>query len=300
MMSRSTSFQSTLLSRAAALGMVVMAFAAGCGQAHDDAEIDRPGSGELAAPPAGAAERAARAAAAERAVRAAPAGRAAHAPAVERTAQAAPAEDAARAAAGEAEGCGAPEHACDCAARGAGADLPEQRTVEAVEVGAAPTRGPADAPVTLVIFADFECLFCAKASRTLKALEAEYQGKLRIAFKHRPLPIHPGARPAARASLAAHAQGKFWEFHDALFASPGALDDASLERVASKLGLDLGRFRRAMRSSDIEAAVAADDAEATRLKLAGTPTMFVNGRRIIGAQPAEVIREVIDEALAAR
>ncbi|WP_437333224.1 DsbA family protein [Sorangium sp. So ce394] len=199
-----------------------------------------------------------------------------------------------------AAGCDDPGRSCDCDAHSAGAEPPEQLPVEAVAIGAAPARGPEDAPVTVVIFSDFECLFCAKASRTLRELEAEYQGKLRVAYKHRPLPIHARARAAARASLAAHEQGRFWEFHDALFASPGALDDASLERAASSLGLDLARFKRDVRSSALDAAVAADDEEATRLGLRGTPTIFVNGRRIIGAQPAEVLRGAIDQALAAR
>jgi protein-disulfide isomerase len=109
-----------------------------------------------------------------------------------------------------------------------------------------------------VAFSDFECPFCSRAVPTLKQLEEEYKGRLRVAFKHQPLSNHPNARTAAAASLAAHEQGKFWEFHDVLFANQRALDRASLERHAQQVGLDLGRFRAALDSGKFEAQVSAD------------------------------------------
>jgi protein-disulfide isomerase len=100
--------------------------------------------------------------------------------------------------------------------------------------------------------------------------------------------------------MAAQAQGRFWEYHDALVrGGHDGLDPAALEHRAAEIGLDAARLGRDMRSAEVEAALAADAAEAARLKIQGTPTMFVNGRRVIGAQPIEVLRAAVDKALAA-
>jgi protein-disulfide isomerase len=188
---------------------------------------------------------------------------------------------------------------CDCAGKEVDA-VPEDAPIERVAIDGAPIRGAVNAPVTIVVFSDLECPFCAKVWTTLHQIEEEYPGKVRFAFKHRPLPFHQHARLAAKAARAAQAQGRFWEFHDALLAAHEPVDEASLERRASEVGLDVARFRQAMRSDEVDAAVAADDEEGTRLGLKGTPTLFVNGRRIIGAQPIDVIRASVDRALASR
>ncbi len=159
-------------------------------------------------------------------------------------------------------------------------------------------RGPARAPVTIVVFSDFECPFCQRTEATMRALADQYGTRVRVAWKNHPLPMHASARAAAKASLAAGEQGKFWEYHDALFAHQDALDQASLERYAGDLGLDVARFRRVMADASTEAAVAADDAEALRLGVTGTPTFFVNGRRVIGAQPLAKFQTVVELALA--
>jgi protein-disulfide isomerase len=174
---------------------------------------------------------------------------------------------------------------------------PAEPPVQKLDVGASPTRGPKDAPVTVVVFSDFECPFCARAVPTLQQLENEYGGRLRVVFKHVPLPNHPNARLAAAASLAAHEQGRFWEFHDVLFANQRALDRASLERHAQQVGLDLGRFRSALDSGRFEAQVAADAAEGARVGAQGTPTFFINGRTLVGALPIEQFRRLIDDEL---
>ena len=165
-------------------------------------------------------------------------------------------------------------------------------------VGGAPLRGPPRAPVTVVVFSDFECPFCARATATLRELEEAFSGKLRIAYKQRPLPMHPHARLAARASLAAHAQGKFWEYHDLLFSHRDALDRASLERYARDVGLDAVRFGRDLESPDVDARLAADEADARGLGAEGTPTFYVNGRRIVGAQPIATFKAAVERALA--
>ncbi|GHH02582.1 thioredoxin domain-containing protein [Comamonas sp. JC664] len=177
------------------------------------------------------------------------------------------------------------------------ASAQREMPVQKVEVGNAPSRGAADAPVTVVAFSDFECPFCARAVPTLKALEQEYAGKLRVAFKHQPLAQHPNAQPAAAASMAAHEQGKFWEFHDLLFANQRKLDRASLETYAKELGLDMNRFKAALDSRKHDAHITADASEAMRVGATGTPTFFINGRPVVGARPIDQFRNIINDEL---
>jgi protein-disulfide isomerase len=193
--------------------------------------------------------------------------------------------------------CGAPRENCGCEEGAKMAASPIGDKVEDVAIGSSPARGPKDAPVTVVVFADYECPFCSKAEQTMAELDADYPGKLRFVFKNNPLPFHKNAKLAAKAALAAAEQGKFWEYHDALFANIKTMDPASLDQRAQDLGLDIAKFRRAMESQALDAAVTADVAEAQRLDIKGTPTFFVNGRRVIGAQPIQVLRAAVDKAL---
>ncbi|WP_224249118.1 DsbA family protein [Hyalangium gracile] len=174
---------------------------------------------------------------------------------------------------------------------------PAEPPVQKIEVGQAPSKGPANAPVTIVEWSDFECPFCGRVGPTLKQIEEQYKGKVRIAFKHQPLPFHANARLAAAASMAAHEQGKFWEMHDKLFANQRALDRASLEKYAEELKLDMGKFKQALDSDKFKALIDADSAEGTRVGANGTPTFFINGRTFVGAQPFENFKRVIDEEL---
>jgi protein-disulfide isomerase len=174
---------------------------------------------------------------------------------------------------------------------------PAEPAVQNIEVGNAPSMGPKNAPITIVAFSDFECPFCGRVVPTLHQLEQEYKGKIRIAFKNQPLPMHPNAKPAAEAALAAGEQGKFWEYHDKLFANQRALDRASLEKYAQELGLDVGKFKSALDSGKFAAQVTADMAEAGRVGVSGTPSFFINGRSLVGAQPVDAFKRVIDEEL---
>jgi protein-disulfide isomerase len=169
-----------------------------------------------------------------------------------------------------------------------------------VDTSSAPTKGDASAPVTVVVFSDFQCPFCARGAGVMKAVADKYGDKVRFAFKHQPLPFHQQARLAAAASLAAAEQGRFWAFHDALFAHQSELDRAGLEKRATEAGMDLARFRAALDAPATEAQIAADQAEATRLGVTGTPTFFINGRRLMGAQPVEAFVAAIDEELKLR
>jgi protein-disulfide isomerase len=161
----------------------------------------------------------------------------------------------------------------------------------------APTQGPEDARVTLEVWSDFQCPFCARGAERLAQLRARYGEKLRIVFRHSPLPFHEHARLAAAASMAAHAQGRFWEFHDALFAQQGALDRKSLEALASKLGLDMARFQRALDTGEYDSYLEAEVTEARQRGVTGTPTFFINDSPLVGARPLEDFTAAIDAAL---
>jgi len=166
-----------------------------------------------------------------------------------------------------------------------------------VKLGDAPVKGPASAPVTLVAFSDFQCPFCSRAVPTLKQLEDDYKGKLRIAFKQLPLPFHDKAHLAAEAALAANEQGKFWQMHDKLFANQQALDRPSLEKYAEELGLNMNKFKAALDSGKFKDKVDQDAKEGAAVGATGTPTFFINGTRVVGAQPVEKFKSVIDEEL---
>lgn len=175
---------------------------------------------------------------------------------------------------------------------------PAAERVEVSLPAHAPRRGTGAAPVVLTVFSDFECGFCARASGTVEALHERYGKDLQIVFRQLPLPFHKNAQLAAEASLAANEQGRFWAFHDQLFANPGALTRADLEKHAEAAGLDLPRFRAALDDGRHRAAVEADKAEAARLGVQGTPSFIINGTRIVGAQPVEKFAAVIDAELA--
>jgi protein-disulfide isomerase len=161
-------------------------------------------------------------------------------------------------------------------------------------------NAPAGAPVTIVAFSDFQCPFCAKVPPTLKQLEEDYKGKVRVAFKQLPLSFHDKAQLAAEASLAAHEQGRFWAFHDKLFANQQALDRQALEKYAGELDMDMKKFRAALDTGKFRDQVQKDGREAASVGATGTPTFFINGQRLVGAQPIESFKKVIDEALKRR
>ncbi|HXK29813.1 MAG: hypothetical protein A3H27_18140 [Acidobacteria bacterium RIFCSPLOWO2_02_FULL_59_13] len=168
-----------------------------------------------------------------------------------------------------------------------------------VSVDGAPWRGAAKAAVTLVEFSDFHCPFCKQSQATLKQLLEQYAGKVKFVYRDFPIEsIHPGAQRASEAARCAHDQGKFWEFHDLLFAnSPQSAPD-DLKRYARQVGLDLARFEGCLSSGIHKATVQNDLADGARLGITGTPAFFINGRPLQGAQPLETFTRVIDEELA--
>jgi protein-disulfide isomerase len=166
-----------------------------------------------------------------------------------------------------------------------------------VKVGDAPVKGPASAPITVVAWSDFQCPFCSRAVPTVRQVEDAYKGKVRIAFKQFPLPFHDKAHLAAEAALAANEQGKFWQMHDKLFANQQALDRPSLEKYAQELGLDMAKFKAALDSGKFKDKVDAEDKEGAAFGVTGTPTFFINGTRLVGAQPFEAFKTAIDKEL---
>ncbi len=160
-----------------------------------------------------------------------------------------------------------------------------------IPVAGAPSLGPANAPVTIVAFSDFECPFCNRGRNVLADLRAAHPDEVRIVWRNLPLPRHTHARLAAEAALEAFAQGgndAFWRFHDIAFGHQEHLARADLERYAALVGLDLPRFRDALDRNAHAAEIDADIALGTRLGADGTPAFFVNGTPIAGALPIDV------------
>ncbi|HZO17140.1 MAG TPA: thioredoxin domain-containing protein, partial [Polyangiaceae bacterium] len=154
------------------------------------------------------------------------------------------------------------------------ADAAKQRA------GDGPSFGPADAKVAIVEYSDFECPFCSKAAETVTKLKEKYGNTVRFVFRQYPLPMHPNAALAAEAALAAHAQKKFWKYHDLMFANQKALDRASLEKYATEAGLDSAAFKKALDDHTYAEAVKADQKLGEELGVSGTPTMIVGTKRV--------------------
>ncbi len=146
-----------------------------------------------------------------------------------------------------------------------------------VDISGAPIKGPADAPVTMTLFTDFECPYCRQIVPLLEEVLAKNPQTVKLAFKNMPLKMHRYAEPAASAALAAGEQGKFWEFHDRLFALP-KLSDEAIRKIATDLGLDMAKFEKDMASPAIQARIQKDVADAQSVGVSGTPTIFINGR----------------------
>ena len=160
------------------------------------------------------------------------------------------------------------------------------------------TRGPADAPVTIVEYGDYECPACQRAYREVeKLLEAE-AGNVKFVFRHFPLTsTHPRAMAAALAAEAAGHQGKFWEMHRKLFESQGELGDEHARGYAQELGLDMDRFSRNATSEELESCIRQQRLEGARSGVNGTPTFFVNGMRYDGAFTYEALSTALRLAI---
>ncbi len=161
-----------------------------------------------------------------------------------------------------------------------------------------PTLGPDGAPVKVIEFGDFQCPFCKRSEDTVKAVREKYGNKVQLVFMDFPLSFHDHAMQAASAARCAGEQDKFWQYHDALFADQSKLAPADLKATAKKLGLDTAKFDACFDKGKYNEAIQQDVAEGRKLNVSGTPTFFIDGRQVVGAQPLPKFQQIIDEELA--
>jgi protein-disulfide isomerase len=179
-------------------------------------------------------------------------------------------------------------------------DTPRQITRYDVPVDDDPVFGPADAPITIIEFSDYECPYCRSwQAEVLPRLIETYPDQVRLVYRDFPLTsIHPNAAPAAAAANCAQEQDAYWDFHDKLFSMELGLSDKAYQQYASDLGLDAEAFSDCLESGRYADEVQADLEYAAQLGVRSTPTFFINGIALVGAQPFELFQEVIDKELA--
>ena len=165
----------------------------------------------------------------------------------------------------------------------------------------APSRGPVDAPVTVQVFSDFECPFCAMAAPVVRELEGEFGGSIRVVWRNLPLPMHPHAALAAVTGLEVYAErggAAFWRFHDSTFAAQrGGLDAKTLEKLAVDAGADPKRYHEALEKHVHDAKVQADLDAGDAAGINGTPAFFINSYFAVGALPYPEMRAIVVQAL---
>jgi protein-disulfide isomerase len=167
-----------------------------------------------------------------------------------------------------------------------------------VEVAAkGPARGPDSAPVTIVEFSDFQCPYCGREVPVVERIMQEYDGKVRLVFRHFPLNFHPYAQKAAEAGACAADQGKFWQMHDKMFGNQQKLAVDDLKAFAKDVGLDPKKFEKCLDSGEKKALVDADEKAGEEAGVSGTPAFFVNGIFINGAVPYEQFKDTLDREL---
>ncbi|MEM4134007.1 MAG: DsbA family protein [Candidatus Micrarchaeia archaeon] len=178
-------------------------------------------------------------------------------------------------------------------------DLPSSNNSFKANLSGITPLGDPNAPITIIEYSDFQCPFCLRVQPTIKQILNDYKGKVKLYYKQFPLiQIHPNARKAAEAALLAGDQGKFWEYHNKLFENQNNLDVESLKRYAAELGLDTVKFNAGLDNGEKATQVNSELQEGLANGVQGTPTFFINGQMISGAQPYSVFKQVIDAQLA--
>ncbi len=182
--------------------------------------------------------------------------------------------------------------------RGGAARRPTEdpNKVYKLTIGKSHTKGPENAPVTIVEFSDFQCPFCAQASKLVEQILDAYPNEVRFVYKNFPLPFHREAMPAAKAALAAGRQGKFWEMHDKLFENQRSLNADFYAKAAEELGLDVERFKKDMNDPAIAEQISTEMKEAREASVRGTPTFYINGKKPQG-RSFELYKSIIDGIL---
>ena len=161
----------------------------------------------------------------------------------------------------------------------------------------APIVGPANAPITIVEWSDYQCPFCKRAHPTVEQVLKEYKDQVRFTYLDYPLPFHQLAMPAAIAVHCAEDQGKFWEYHKNLFEAAGDLSPADLTKRAADIGLDGPKFQACTDAKSHESLIKTNSDDGAALGVTGTPAFFINGRMLVGAQPIDAFRELINDEL---
>ena len=165
----------------------------------------------------------------------------------------------------------------------------------AFDLAGRPTKGKADAKVTIVEFSDFECPFCSRAVEGVEKLVEAYPNDVKVVFMHFPLSMHPRALPAAIASQCANVQGKFWTFHDELFENQREMSDEKLQAYAEKTGLDVDKFKKCVADPATEAFVKKDMEQGNEAGVQGTPSFFINGEQQQGGVPTvEAVKRYVE------
>lgn len=170
-----------------------------------------------------------------------------------------------------------------------------------VSVDDDPFKGAPDAPVTIIEFSDYECPYCAAFFRnTLPELEEKYinAGKVKFVYRDFPIPSHKNAQTAAEAAQCAGDEGKYWEMHDKIFENQEMMDKNNLVGHAASLGLKTDDFNLCLKDGKYADEVKNDFRDGTKAGVEGTPTFFINGRKVVGAQPFSVFEKIIEEELA--
>ncbi len=179
------------------------------------------------------------------------------------------------------------------------AALPQPRgDASKLKIDGSPVEGRRDAPVTMIECSDFQCPFCARfADDTLVELRDHEikDGEVRLVFKNFPLSGHQYAEKAAEAAECAHMQGKFWQMHDLLFHANGRLDSDSLKSYARQIGLDTKKFDHCLATGETAGMVHADKSQCSAAGVQGTPSFFINGKMLVGAQPYDQFRSLIEQ-----
>jgi protein-disulfide isomerase len=168
--------------------------------------------------------------------------------------------------------------------------------VYTIPAGDSYAKGPADAPVVIVEFSDFQCPFCSQAAALIKQVTDAYPKDVRFIYKNYPLPFHKEAMPAAKAAIAAGKQGKFWEMHDKLFENKRSLNAEFYAKTAQEIGLDVEKFKKDMEDASTQSLISEEMKQAQQASVRGTPTVFINGKKPQG-RSFELYKSIIDEAL---
>ena len=160
-----------------------------------------------------------------------------------------------------------------------------------------PFMGPADAPITIIQFAEYQCPYCGKAGESVKQVMEEYDGKIKMVFRDFPLSFHDRAIPAAVAANCAGEQNKYFEMHDQMMANQRALTEEDLTKYATAVNLDLEKWNTCRKDPKHEAEVKKDMADGSAAGVSGTPAFFINGIMLSGALPFSQFKEIIDREL---